>query len=789
MTSFLRFSFLLVLSFQAAFAQTPELTVDYIMRDPEWMGVQPDHIRWDPQSSHVYFEGKLKSDSTDGSYSVDPRSGKTDRLSVRASTEIPSNGTYNRKRSAYLYSQQNGIFLLDLQKGRKRLLIQGSGGFDDPRFSGDEQSVLFRSGDDLFRYTLADGSVQQLVRFVESATDRKKKEPKTAQDKWLKKDQEALFAVVRKRDSASRAREKDEDDAKLFSPKEIATGGRRVDDIRVSPDGRFIVYRLIKSPEGNHNTQIPQFVNGSGYTEDLRGRTKVGSQLAAVETLIYDTRRDSVYPVITRSIPGIKDLPDYAKDYPDQLKRRQKENADRDVVVRIPEWNENGSLAVVEVSAQDNKDRWIMRLNPETGALTPLDRQRDEAWIGGPGVGGYSEGKLGWVDENTIYFQSEATGYSHVYTLNIKSGVKKALTAGSWEVQSLELSADKKHFYYTANTEHPGITHFYRIAVSGGKAEKLTSMKGLNEISLSPDEKWLAIRYSYSNKPWELYLQPNRAGAAARQITRSVSDEFKKYPWRDPEMITFTNRYGKTIYARLYRPKNKGEISPAVVFVHGAGYLQNVHYGWSSYFREYMFHNLLADHGYTVLDVDYTASSGYGRDHRTGIYRHMGGKDLDDEVDGARLLVEKYGVNKDRIGIYGGSYGGFMTLMALFTQPEVFGAGAALRSVTDWAHYNQGYTANILNDPVNDEKAYRKSSPIYFASGLKKPLLMCHGMVDVNVHYQDIVRLSQRLIELKKDNWELASYPVEDHGFVEPESWTDEYKRIFRLFETTIGKK
>jgi dipeptidyl aminopeptidase/acylaminoacyl peptidase len=190
-----------------------------------------------------------------------------------------------------------------------------------------------------------------------------------------------------------------------------------------------------------------------------------------------------------------------------------------------------------------------------------------------------------------------------------------------------------------------------------------------------------------------------------------------------------------------------------------------------------------------VIDIDYTASSGYGRDHRTGIYRHMGGKDLTDHVDGVKMLVEKYGVNPENVGIYGGSYGGFMTLMGLFTTPEVFKSGGALRSVTDWAHYNHGYTANILNEPANDEIAYKKSSPIYFAEGLKGNLLMAHGMVDVNVHFQDIVRLSQRLIELKKDNWELAVYPVEDHGFIEPSSWTDEYKRIFKLFESTLKNK
>jgi dipeptidyl aminopeptidase/acylaminoacyl peptidase len=164
----------------------------------------------------------------------------------------------------------------------------------------------------------------------------------------------------------------------------------------------------------------------------------------------------------------------------------------------------------------------------------------------------------------------------------------------------------------------------------------------------------------------------------------------------------------------------------------------------------------------------------------------MGGRDLDDQIDAARWLVAEHGVDPKRIGIYGGSYGGFITLMALFTTPGVFAAGAALRPVTDWAHYNAPYTSNILNEPQHDPEAYRRSSPIYLAEGLRDALLICHGVVDTNVHFQDTVRLAQRLIELRKERWEVAMYPAENHSFVEAASWADEYKRILRLFETNL---
>jgi dipeptidyl aminopeptidase/acylaminoacyl peptidase len=441
---------------------------------------------------------------------------------------------------------------------------------------------------------------------------------------------------------------------------------------------------------------------------------------------------------------------------------------------------------VIDMRATDNKDRWLMRFDSTGFKL--LDRQRDEAWIAGPGIG--FGRNTGWIDDTRFWFHSEKTGYSHLYVADLSNNTTQALTSGNYEVQQVELSKDKKFFYLTTNEIHPGEQHFYRLPVTGGKAEKITSMTGAHQVSISPDEKYIAYLYSYSNKPWELYLQENKAGAKPEQITnKAMSAEFSSYAWRDPQVVTFTARDGATVYGRLYTPKQQDPNKPAVIFVHGAGYLQNAHKWWSSYFREYMFHNLLADLGYTVLDIDYRGSAGYGRDWRTGIYRHMGGKDLTDHVDAIDYLVKNHNVNADRVGIYGGSYGGFITLMAMFKTPGKFAAGAALRPVTDWAQYNHGYTANILNEPFTDSIAYIKSSPLYFAEGLNGHLLICHGMVDVNVHYQDAVKLAQRLIELGKDNWELASYPMEDHGFVEPSSWTDEYKRILKLFEHQLRKR
>ena len=759
------------------------------MRDPKWMGVSPSNILWDANSRSVYFNWNPESADRDASYSVSISNKNPVKISDNDRRRLNRRQLiYSLDRSKILFERNGDLILQNLKSGKETILTQTIERESSPAFSLKGNKVFFQRGDNLYSISTTGGELIQLTNFTRT---RKKPENKpSSQDLWLKKDQLNTFEIVKKEEKDKKL---DEDDRKLLEakrPKEVYLDERSlINTIRISPDETFITWRISKQPEGLKSTIVPNYVTESGYTEDIPTRSKVGNPLTTYQNFIYDQQRDSVYSMQTGTLPGIKDLPDYVKDYPKQLEERSKKNENREVAITGPFWNKDGSRAVVVIVSLDNKDRWIMSLDQVSGKLSLLDRQRDEAWIGGPGIGGaFGPGNVGFTDANTFYFQSEVSGYSHIYTVNLLNGIKKQITSGKYEVQTLDLSNDQRTFYFTANMQHPGITHFYRMPVNGGKPVQLTSMKGGNETELSPDEKWLAIRHSEPNKPWELYLQENKPGAKARKITNSTSAEFNSYKWREPELINFKNRYGADVNARLYRPANADPNKPAVVFVHGAGYLQNVHYWWSQYYREYMFHNLLADNGYTVLDIDYTGSSGYGRDHRTGIYRHMGGKDLTDQVDGVQLLVEKYGVNPKNVGLYGGSYGGFITLMAMFTQPDVFAAGAALRSVTDWSHYNHGYTANILNEPFNDEIAYKRSSPIYFAEGLKGHLLMAHGMVDENVHFQDIVRLSQRLIELKKDNWELAVFPVENHGFVQPSSWTDEYKRIFKLFEQTLKK-
>ncbi|MFY8035884.1 MAG: prolyl oligopeptidase family serine peptidase [Cyclobacteriaceae bacterium] len=781
----IRILFLLLISVSAYSQTLKELTVEKIMSDPKWIGGSPSNVYWAENSKQLYFNWNPEKNPDDSLYSVALPTGKPAKVATAQRRQMPSlSGMYNRARTKKVYEKNGDIFLLDIASGRVTQITNTADRESNPVFSGDERKVIFIFNSNLFSWTSGSGELAQLTDFKKGT--KKPDAKKTEQDKWLRADQLTHFDVLKSRNADRKLAEANAKADRPRRPKEIYLDDRTIDNLRLSPDGNYVIYRLIKNANAKV-TQVPNYVTESGFTEEIPALPKVGAPMNMQELMVYDIVRDTVLSVKVNDLPGITTQPVYKKEYTtDKEEKKDSKPVLRAVTYQGLVWSDDGKFNVFSIRSVDNKDRWIVSLNPATQKLSVVDHQHDEAWIGGPGIGGFfGMGNIGWLSDNkTVWFHSEESGYSHLYTVDITTNKKQALTTGTYEVQQAQLSLDKKYFYLTTNEPHPGEKHFYKMPVTGGKAERLTTWQGAHEVSMSPDEKWLAYRYSYSNKPWELFIQENKVGSKPIQITESLTAEFKSYAWKDPQLTTFKARDGANVYARIYKPTKPN--GAAVIFVHGAGYLQNAHKWWSSYFREYMFHNLLVDKGYTVLDIDYRASAGYGRDWRTGIYRFMGGKDLTDHVDGAKWLVEQHQVDAKRIGIYGGSYGGFITLMAMFTTPDVFAAGAALRPVTDWAHYNHPYTANILNEPYADSVAYAKSSPIYHAQGLKGHLLICHGMVDTNVHFQDAVRLSQRLIELGKDNWELAAYPMEDHGFVEPTSWTDEYKRILKLFETNL---
>ena len=772
------------------------LTVDSIMRGPDLVGYPPDSLRWSADSRTLYFDWRKPGEEEASTYVVGRDGGTPTKLTDQQKKNIPpANGRWDKARKRVLFADKGDVVMLDAN-GTRRQITRTTAGEGNPRWARNDTAITYVREGNLFITPVdnKDNNAGAGTAFVQQLTDigPKKTEPRLTDSQKVMRDEEEklLDAVREQKDKKKKAEEKDKQD-KL--PGLELQDRQAAVDLMLSPDDTHVFVLVSERPAGARSAIVPNYVNETGYTEDIPGRTAVGDTQNRTLLAIINLKTGKTAWADSSFAPPVDEpaTPVESGSSPTPQGGPGKK-AEREVRWSMADVSDDGRFAVAGARSSDNKDRWYVTLDADTGKTRVVDTLHDDAWIQEAGAGFGSSGMEFLPDNHRVWFQSERDGWMHLYTLDVAEASAKAkqLTSGKWEVTSASLARDGSKFYITSTEVHPGERHVYTLPIEGGARMKITTATGSNEAKVSPDDGTLGIVYSYSTKPPEVYVMANKPGAPPVQVTTTPTAEWRSFNWIDPKVITFKARDGVDVYARLLTPEMIGAkrdpSHPGVVFVHGAGYLQNAHRYWSTYFREYMFNNLLASRGYVVLDVDYRASSGYGRDWRTAIYRHMGGKDLDDIVDGARYIAAKEQVNPKRIGLYGGSYGGFITLMAMFTTPEVFAAGAALRPVTDWAHYNHGYTSNILNVPQKDAEAYRKSSPIYFAGGLKGALLICHGMVDTNVLFQDSVRLAERLIELRKENWELAPYPVENHGFERATSWADEYKRILKLFEENL---
>jgi dipeptidyl aminopeptidase/acylaminoacyl peptidase len=803
------------------------LTIDNIMRGPALVGYEPAQPRWSYDSQHIYFQWKQSTDKEDApidTYTANRDGSGLRKLSDTAARALPpAIGDTSKDKRLMVYASGGDLYVLDNTTGKVQQLTKTTDTEANPHFLPDGKRIWFTRGGNLYVMSLESGVLVQMTDIRAAGAAATQAAPAggrgggggrgqgqgqaiggrgqggrgggaaaaggadqstaSASQDYLKNEQKELLEIVRERaaarDELAARRKLDPAQRKPFTP----TGTQTVRDLQLSPDEKY-VFAAVVEPATAKSTIVPNYISDTGYVEDINGRSNVGDNQSTSRLAILNAETGDVTWVDhgQRRVPAAAPVPARTDAVEGAAPARTPGPQDRDVQLGMPVWSEDGSKAVIAGRSADFKDRWIFALDPATGKTRELVHDRDDAWIGGPGAN-----TLGWMkNDHEIYFQSERTGYSHLYAVAFDGGDARALTAGNWEVLNVRQSPDKSRFYVTASKDGPFDQFLYGMGGDGGPLTRITQEPGKHAATLSPDERFIADIYSYTNKPPELYVRENQPEAVAKKITTSPAPEFWQFKWLDAPIVMVPARDGVKVPARLFKPANFKKGGPGVVFVHGSGYLQNVDHKWSTYSHEYLFDHILMDRGFTVIDVDYRGSAGYGRGWRTAIYEHMGGKDLDDIVDAAKYLAAEQGVDSRKIGLWGGSYGGFITLMAMFTQPDVFAAGGALRPVSDWALYNHGYTAEILNTPQADPEAYRKSSPIFFAQGLKGALLICHGMVDTNVEFADTVRLVQKLIELRKENWSVAPYPVEDHGFREPSSWADEYKRILALFEKNL---
>ncbi len=791
----------------------PDLTLEKIMADPDWIGPAVKDPYWSADGRAVYYSLKRIGSPIVDQHRIDPKSRRDQVLDAAAMADADGPAVYDRAGKHAAFIRNRDVFVRDLATGHLTQITRTPQNKSALQFSLDGRLLSFRGDDDWFVHDFRSGVTAQ------AAIVKAEKDPNAPPADDLRDMQLRTFSTLKKlHDEAELKRLHEEALQKGDVTRPVLPfylGDELViRSTELSPDARWMmVITEPKSQVKGREGQLTRYVTESGYEEFEKERVRVGRNPPAPQSLLLlDLTAHTVHALPMDALPGI---------YDDPLKSVREENAKALPAATAPPaegalpaagakappsserkprgvwlvsdepdasaggviWSADGRVAGIQMLSIDHKDRWLVSVDVTDPVLRPQQRLTDSAWIGG------SFNEFGWLDDNrTLWYESEESGYAHLYTKAL-DGAPRALTHGQFEVSAPQLSADGRWFYVLSNATAPYSYDVYRVPSAGGTLTRLTRFEGVEKAELDRSGKQLLITHSTPYMRAQIAVTPADGSGTPHELTDTRTAEYKSMAWITPEIVKIpSTHFGGVIYGKLYRAPGSDPSAkkPAVLFIHGAGYLQDVHLHYSYYFREQMFHNMLAHKGYVVLDLDYRASAGYGRDWRTAIYRQMGHPELEDMLDGKKWLVEQAGADAKRFGVYGGSYGGFMTLMALFRAPGEFAAGAALRPVTDWMQYNHEYTSGILNEPQVDPIAYARSSPIEFAAGLRDALLICHGVIDDNVLFEDSMRLYERLIELRKDNFTISPYPLDRHGFTNADSWLDEYKRIYRLFESNL---
>jgi len=442
----------------------------------------------------------------------------------------------------------------------------------------------------------------------------------------------------------------------------------------------------------------------------------------------------------------------------------------------------SGQYVAIDTQDLPMKHRSISVFDIEHNTSNRVFRDSTDGWLYGTNMAFAPEG-------NKLMFQSEKTGWNHIYTVNPDGSEFKQHTHGSFDIPWVKW-INGHEMVFASNKVDPGERQLYTLDIHNDDIKQLTSKPGWRQnFTLSRDKRHIVYQYSYFNVPFELYTVDLRHPKKETRLTHTNPDRFFKIDWQKEDYIRFTARDGETklsmsvLHPLDMHPDKK---YPVVVFVHGAGSLQNVYQGWSDhYYREYMFNQYLNEHGYYVIEVDYRHSTGYGRKFREDVTNWMGKYETQDIEDGIDYLAEHYNqADTSRVGIYGGSYGGFMSLYATSVAPSYFDCAAALRAVTNWENYyhtNPWYTMPRLGKPKTDSVNYARSSPITYVDQLKRPILMLHGLKDNNVGFQDAAQYVNKLIQTGGKDFQMMMYPSERHSFSDPDDWYDEYSRIYHF--------
>ncbi len=424
-------------------------------------------------------------------------------------------------------------------------------------------------------------------------------------------------------------------------------------------------------------------------------------------------------------------------------------------------------------------------------------------WRAEEGVGSVfqavvAENQLLWGAGDRIVFPWERDGWVHLYSVAASGGTASLLTPGEFEVEYVTLSPDKRELIFNSNQDDIDRRHLWRVAVGGGEAKAITSGKGIEWApQLTSDGKAIAYLRSDAKRPAQAVIQTinGEGGTEALGEMRSLSQIPNDFPVNElvePQAVMITAADGMQIHGQLFLPKiPNGEKRPATIFFHGGSRRQMLlgfHYiGY--YHNTYAMNQYLASRGYIALSVNYRSGTGYGMEFREALnYGAAGASEFRDVMGAGLYLRGRNDVDGKRIGIWGGSYGGYLTAMGLSRASDLFAAGVDIHGVHDWNTGIKNFVPsyNPLDDPKGAKLAF-DSSPLASVDGWRSPALFIHGDDDRNVNFDETVTLVRALRERKVDVEQLV-FPDEIHGFLLHRSWMSAFTAAADFFDRKLKK-
>ncbi len=430
-----------------------------------------------------------------------------------------------------------------------------------------------------------------------------------------------------------------------------------------------------------------------------------------------------------------------------------------DLLISRVAWTPDSKKVVYQAQNREQTFLDVNFADARDGKSTNVIHETSKAWVG------INENPI-WLKDGSFLWASERNGWEHLYHYSADGKLLRQVTDGKWEVRSIEGVDEENGFIYFTATQHSHIEpNGYRIKLDGTGLTRLTMTEGSHRVDLSPTNNYFVDVWSDLNTPTQVRLH-DAAGKLVRVIAENKVDALKQYKLGTPELLQVKTRDGFVMEAMMIKPPDfdPRKKYPVMSFTYSGPHAPQVRNAWGS--TTYMWHQMLAQKGYIIWVCDNRTASGKGLESTWPVYKNFGELELRDLEDGVSWLKNQSYVDGTRIGIWGWSYGGFMTSYAL-THSKSFKIGIAGGSVTDWRDYDSIYTERYMGTPQNNPEGYKKSSPVHAAKDLHGKLLLIHGAIDDNVHMQNTIQFVYELQKAGKQ-FELMLYPKSRHGVTDP---------------------